>query len=78
MAFRYTKPKGQLPDYEAPVILTRDHQTVEDFCNKVHRTLIKEFKYALVWGSSVKHNPQKVGKEHVLCDEDVVQIVKRV
>lgn len=82
MAFRndfsYTKPKGQLPDYEAPVILTRDRQTVEDFCNKVHRTLIKEFKCALVWGSSVKHNPQKVGKEHVLCDEDVVQIVKRV
>jgi hypothetical protein len=32
---------------------------------------------ALVWGSSVKHNPQKVGKEHKLNDEDVVQIVKR-
>lgn len=32
---------------------------------------------ALVWGSSVKHNPQKVGKEHVLNDEDVVQIVKK-
>ena len=32
---------------------------------------------ALVWGSSVKHNPQKVGKDHVLMDEDVVQIVKR-
>ena len=33
---------------------------------------------ALVWGSSVKHNPQKVGKEHVLNDEDVIQIVKKV
>ena len=32
---------------------------------------------ALVWGSSVKHNPQKVGKEHKLNDEDVVQIVKK-
>lgn len=32
---------------------------------------------ALVWGSSVKHQPQKVGKEHVLADEDVVQIVKK-
>lgn len=33
---------------------------------------------ALVWGSSVKHQPQKVGIEHVLNDEDVVQIVKKV
>jgi len=32
---------------------------------------------ALVWGSSVKHQPQRVGKEHVLNDEDVVQIVKK-
>lgn len=31
---------------------------------------------ALVWGTSVKHNPQKVGKDHVLRDEDVVQIIK--
>lgn len=32
----------------------------------------------LVWGSSVKHQPQRVGIEHVLNDEDVVQIVKKV
>eukprot|EP00128_Syssomonas_multiformis_P018485 Colp12_sorted_trinity150504_noHs@23297 len=74
----YTKPKGQLPDYETPVVLARDRTTVEHFCNSIHKSLISEFKYALVWGSSVKHNPQKVGKEHVLMDEDVVQIVKKV
>lgn len=74
----YTKPKGQLPDYSAPVVLHADKKSVEDFCNKIHRTIISEFKYALVWGSSVKHQPQKVGKEHVLNDEDVVQICKKV
>lgn len=74
----YTKPKGQLPDYESPVVLHSDRLSVEDFCNKLHRSIAKEFKYALVWGSSVKHQPQKVGKEHVLADEDVVQIVKKV
>lgn len=74
----YTKPKGQLPDYGSPVVLTSDRLTIEDFCNKLHRSIIREFKYALVWGSSVKHQPQKVGKEHVLNDEDVVQIVKKV
>ncbi|KAL5015870.1 hypothetical protein ScPMuIL_005459 [Solemya velum] len=74
----YTKPKGQLPDYTSPVVLKDGKSTVEDFCNKLHRSIIKEFKYALVWGSSVKHQPQKVGKEHYLNDEDVVQVVKRV
>lgn len=74
----YTKPKGQLPDYTAPVVLRAGKTSVEDFCNKLHRSIIKEFKNAIVWGSSVKHQPQKVGKEHVLNDEDVVQIVKKV
>ncbi|KAI0238316.1 hypothetical protein LSAT2_011009 [Lamellibrachia satsuma] len=74
----YTKPKGQLPDYDSPVVLKDGASSVEDFCNKIHRSLLKEFKYALVWGSSVKHQPQIVGREHVLNDEDVVQIVKKV
>lgn len=74
----YTKPKGQLPDYSSPVVLPFDHSSVEDLCNNLHKSIMKEFKHALVWGSSVKHNPQKVGKEHILNDEDVVQIVKRL
>ncbi|XP_003387147.1 PREDICTED: developmentally-regulated GTP-binding protein 1-like isoform X2 [Amphimedon queenslandica] len=73
----YTKPKGQLPDYATPVVLHQGHSSVEDLCNNIHKSIMKEFKYALVWGSSVKHNPQSVGKEHVLNDEDVVQIVKK-
>lgn len=74
----YTKPKGQIPDYEAPVIVPRGFSTVEGFCARLHKQLIKEFKYAMVWGTSVKHNPQKVGKDHQLNDEDVVQIIKRI
>ena len=35
------------------------------------------FHSALVWGGSVKHQPQKVGREHELIDEDVVQIIKK-
>jgi small GTP-binding protein len=74
----YTKPKGKLPDYTDPVVLWHKRCTVEDFCNKLHKAMIKQFKYALVWGSSAKHRPQKVGKEHLLEDEDIVQIVKKV
>ncbi|KAJ1858635.1 GTP-binding protein rbg1 [Coemansia sp. RSA 1822] len=73
----YTKPKGQLPDYTAPVVLKRDRASLADFCNTIHKGILREFAHALVWGSSVKHNPQKVGKEHVLLDEDVVSIVKK-
>jgi len=74
----YTKPKGQLPDYTAPVVLRDNRTTVENFCDNLHKSLMKNFKYALVWGSSVKYQPQKVGREHTLNDEDVVQIVKKV
>lgn len=74
----YTKPKGQIPDYEQPVIVPRRYSTVEGFCNKLHKQLVKDMKYAMVWGTSVRHNPQKVGKDHQLNDEDVVQIVKKL
>ena len=74
----YTKPKGQVPDYEEPVILQRNKRTVSDFCLKIHRGLLNDLKYAIVWGSSVKHQPMKVGKDHVLNDEDVIQIVKKI
>ena len=42
--YRYTKPKGQLPDYSAPVVLKSERKSVEDFCNKIHRSIIREFK----------------------------------
>ena len=74
--FKYYQ--GQLPDYESPVVLQNKKCTIEDFCDKIHRSILKDLKHALVWGTSVKHQPQRVGRDHVLHDEDVVQIVKRV
>ena len=74
----YTKPKGQVPDYDAPVVLHANRPSVEEFCNRIHKGIIPLFKYAWVWGSSVRHQPQKVGKDHVLADEDVIQIIKGV
>lgn len=68
----------QIPDYDAPVVLPRDANSVKDFCMRIHKGLLPQFKHALVWGSSVKHAPQKCGIDHKLLDEDVVQIVKKV
>lgn len=73
----YPKPKGQKVA-EEPVVLKSDKCTVEDFCNAIHKSIISKFKYANVWGSSVKHHPQKVGKSHQLNDGDVIQIIKGV
>ncbi|KAI6047284.1 P-loop containing nucleoside triphosphate hydrolase protein [Pisolithus marmoratus] len=74
----YTKPRGQSPDYSAPVVLRHGKCTIDDFCNAIHKEIAKQLKYAVVWGSSAKHaRGQKVGLDHVLEDEDVVHIVKR-
>ena len=74
----YTKPKGKLPDYNDPVVVSARSCTIENFCNKLHKTMIKQLKYALVWGASAKHRPQRVWKDHLLQDEDIVQIVKKI
>ncbi|ODV92573.1 hypothetical protein CANCADRAFT_21891 [Tortispora caseinolytica NRRL Y-17796] len=72
----YTKPKGRAPDFEEPVVLRSNRCTVEDFCNAIHKSLVEDFRTAMVWGTSVKHQPQFVGLNHVLEDEDVISILK--
>lgn len=73
----YTKPKGQLPDFSEPVVLRQNARTVEDFCNQIHKLLVSDFKSAMVYGTSVKHQPQYVGLSHELQDEDVITILKK-
>lgn len=70
----YTKRKGIDPDFDEALIV-RHNSTIEDVCDAVHRTLKESFKYALVWGASARHVPQRVGLSHVVSDEDVVSIV---
>ncbi|KAH3745052.1 Uroporphyrinogen decarboxylase [Pelomyxa schiedti] len=74
----YTKPHGQIPDYNCPIVMCGGRASVENLCNRIHKRILDQFKYAVVWGSSVKHQPQRVGRDHVLNDEDVVQIVKKI
>lgn len=75
----FTKPRGAAPDLEEPVALTEDRHgcTVEALCRQIHKDLLLDFNFALIWGASTKHNPQRCGLQHELADEDVVQIVKR-
>ncbi|NWJ77881.1 GTP-binding protein [Marine Group I thaumarchaeote] len=71
----YMRPKGGKTDYKEPLII-RNGNSVLDVCNKLHRKLKKDFRYGLVWGKSVKFAGQRVGRNHVLRDEDVLTIIK--
>ncbi|GAB1296175.1 Developmentally-regulated GTP-binding protein 2 [Apodemus speciosus] len=72
----YTKKRGQRPDFTDAIIL-RKGASVEHVCHRIHRSLASQFKYALVWGTSTKYSPQRVGLAHTVEHEDVIQIVKK-
>ncbi|KAK2533655.1 Drg2 [Columba guinea] len=72
----YTKKRGQRPDFTDAIIL-RKGASVEHVCHRIHRSLASQFKYALVWGTSTKYSPQRVGLTHMMEHEDVIQIVKK-
>ncbi len=69
----YLKPPGGKADFNEPMILRRG-ATIEDICRKLHRDFVENFRYAKVWGNSVKFNGQRVGLEHVVEDGDVITI----
>jgi len=73
----FTKKKGQPPAFNDPLVLTegRGGVTVEHACQQVHKDMVKNFKFAVIWGTSTKYTPQRVGLRHQLEDEDVMQIV---
>jgi uncharacterized protein len=73
----YMRPKRGETDYQEPMII-RNGSTVGDVCSKVHRNMIKDFRFAQIWGRSAKFNGQKVGLDHILRDEDVLTIVKKM
>eukprot|EP01083_Nonionella_stella_P302552 1043610_1 len=75
----YTKRKGQQPDLSEPVVLSkvRKGTTVKSLCMNVSSQMLRDFNFALVWGKSAKHSPQRCGLSHPLADEDVVQIVTK-
>ncbi|HXW38012.1 MAG TPA: GTP-binding protein [Nitrososphaerales archaeon] len=72
----YMRRRTGETDYKEPMIV-RDGSTVLEVCNKVHRNMKDEFRYALVWGKSVKFAGQRVGINHRLMDEDVLTLVTR-
>lgn len=69
----YMKEKGEEPDKDAPLIL-REGDTVEDALEDLPGDMRQRFKAARVTGDSAKFPEQKVGIEHELMDEDVLEL----
>ena len=72
----YTKPRMEDADLKEPMMM-RTGSTIEDACARLHRDLVRDFKYALVWGKSAKFPGQKVGLMHVLQEGDIFSIIKK-
>ena len=68
----YTKKPGKPAEKVDPFTIPVGG-TVEDLAMKVHRELAESVKHARIWGTSA-HDGQTVGKEHILADEDVVEL----
>ncbi|HUK74758.1 MAG TPA: TGS domain-containing protein, partial [Nitrososphaerales archaeon] len=72
----YMRRRTGETDFVEPMIV-RNGSTVLEVCNKIHRDMKGEFRYALIWGKSVKFGGQRVGITHRLMDEDILTLVTR-
>lgn len=72
----YTKEPNSKPSTK-PLILKKG-ATIFDVAKVINEDFIKFFKYAKVWGSSVKFPGMRVGLEHILEDGDVVEIHTKI
>ena len=69
----YMKHIGKKADMDEPLI-TKKGATVRNVCEKIHRDFVNKFKFARIWGRSAAFPGQKIGIEHKLNDEDILQI----
>ena len=72
----YMKPRGKEADMKEPLII-KNGSAVLDVCNKLHRRMKEDLRYAQIWGRSVKFGGQKVGITHRLMDEDIVTLITK-
>jgi small GTP-binding protein len=70
----YMKPQGKEADLEEPLILKKG-SSIEDVCIKLHRDFKRRFRFARIWGRSVRFRGQRVGLDHKPKDGDIVSLL---
>jgi len=68
----HTKSPGKKVDLTDPIIL-KVGSTVKDAAEDVHKDFKAKLKYAVVWGSG-KFDGQRVSQDHVLKDNDIIEL----
>jgi hypothetical protein len=68
----YSKPPGKEPDLLTPFTIPSG-STILDLASFIHKDFLFHLKYARVWGSA-KFDGQRVEKNHILRDRDIVEL----
>lgn len=69
----YMKEPRKSADMKEPLIIRRN-SSIQDVCDKLHRDFASKFKFARVWGRSAKFPGQRLMLNHVLIDQDILEI----
>ena len=72
----FLKEAKKDPDFKKPLVLKKGN-SIRDVCIKIHKDLLKKFKYAKIKGKSVKFDWQRVGLNHIVEDNDIIEIYAR-
>jgi len=56
-----------------PIVMPNG-STIIEAAVKIHKDFAEKFKFAKVWGKSVKYPGQRVGKDHLLVDGDIIEL----
>jgi ribosome-interacting GTPase 1 len=73
----YTKEPGNKAHSDHPFAL-RKGATVNELAKNIHKELLMNFMFAMVWAKRLPFSPKKVGMNFVLDDGDIVEIHARI
>jgi len=69
----YTKEPNDSKPSDHPFVVHAG-TTVKELAGSIHTNLAERYRYSRIWGSTSKFAGERVGPEHVLGDQDIVEI----
>ena len=69
----YTKEPNQSRPSDRPIVV-RAGTTVRELALSIHTDLAAKYRYSRIWGPTSKFAGERVGPDHVLGDQDTVEI----